>query len=114
MVFALAMSYAALLCAHSVDPDDEEDTRDYHYDDEDEHSVEYLGAEEESHGGDSEPEAKGPVAEDPPPPRRQEGVRIQRRRAVHGVLDHGDDESHGWRGARGQWCCPCRGAPRPL
>jgi hypothetical protein len=64
--------------------------------------------------GDSEPEAKGPVAEDPPPPWRREGVRVHRGPAVRGVLDRGVDESHGWRGARGQWRCPCCGVPQPL
>uniref|UniRef100_K3ZL20 GTD-binding domain-containing protein n=1 Tax=Setaria italica TaxID=4555 RepID=K3ZL20_SETIT len=73
-VSALAASYAALLRAHGVDPEDEEDGG--NYDDEEEHSVEHLEAEAEADGEsrDSDVETKCAVVEiekaspSPPPP----------------------------------------------
>ena len=72
-VSALAASYAALLRAHGVDPEDAEDGGSYE-DEDDDHSVEYLEADAdadgdgdgERHGGEAE--ATGLAAEEPQPP----------------------------------------------
>ncbi|XP_025803565.1 uncharacterized protein LOC112882673 isoform X1 [Panicum hallii] len=71
-VSALAASYAALLRAHGVDPEEAEDGGNYE-DEDDDHSVEYLEADAdgdgESHGGDAEATAvTALVAEEPPSP----------------------------------------------
>lgn len=68
------MSYATLLRAHGVDPEDEEDSG--NYDDKEEHSVEHLDAEAEVDGEsrDNNVETKCAMVEiekaspSPPPP----------------------------------------------
>jgi len=72
-VSALATSYAALLRAHGVDPEDAEDGGGSYEDEDDDRSVEYLEADAdadgESHGGDAEATAvTAAVAEEPPTP----------------------------------------------
>ncbi|RLM87353.1 hypothetical protein C2845_PM04G03180 [Panicum miliaceum] len=71
-VSALTASYAALLRANGVDPEDAEDGGNYE-DEDDDHSVECLEADAdgdgESHGGDAEATAvTALVAEEPQPP----------------------------------------------